>query len=280
MPDTPQARPLALQLWTIRDELAADQARALRRVAELGFRAVEPIGVGDARLASGERIARATRLRELLDDNGLTVCAAHGRLPAADSELDEMLDELAVLGTGCLVAAAPGAVEGCADALSSVDGVRRLAERLTTCADRAAPRGVAIGYHNHSHEFAPLADGRLPYEVLWRNAGPEVVAEVDVYWVAAAGQEPAAVIAGLGDRARLLHLKDGPADPAQPQTVLGQGAVDIEGLLSASERTAGPGAPRWHVIELDGYPTDPLAAAAEGARWLVERGWSRWEVAA
>jgi sugar phosphate isomerase/epimerase len=207
-----------------------------------------------------------------LDDNDLAVCAAHGQLPAADIDLDAVMEELAVLGTDCLVAAAPVAIEGCADALSSVDGIRAMADRLTACAERAARYGVTLAYHNHAHEFAPLPDGRLPYEVLWRNAGPDVVAEVDVYWVMAGGQDPAAVIAGLAERVRLVHLKDGPADTTLPQTPLGQGSVDIEAVLAAAD-----GHVRWHIVELDGGPTDVFAAAGTGAAWLVDRGWSRWD---
>lgn len=271
MPDT---CPLALQLWTIRDAMTADPADALRRVAALGFRAVEPFGVGGTQGTRGERLARTIELRKLLDDNDLAVCAVHGQLPAKDDDLDAVFEELAALGTDCLVAAAPVTIEGCADALSSADGVRAMADRLTASAERAARYGITIGYHNHAHEFEPLPDGRLPYDVLWQHAGPDVVAEVDVYWVMAGGQDPAAVISGLAQRARLLHLKDGPADTTLPQTALGQGSLDIDGLLVAADGHA-----RWHIVELDGCATDVFAAAGAGAAWLVERGWSRWAVA-
>ena len=45
---------------------------------------------------------------------------------------------------------------------------------------------------------------------------PDVIAEVDIYWAKVGGVDPAALVAELGERAALLHVKDGPAeDPRQ-----------------------------------------------------------------
>ena len=65
--------PIALQLWTIRDAMAADADGALRRVKAAGFSAVElaplPPGLTPARLA------------ECLARHGLAVVSIHGDLP-------------------------------------------------------------------------------------------------------------------------------------------------------------------------------------------------------
>jgi sugar phosphate isomerase/epimerase len=267
----PEPRPIAVQLWTVREDLDTDQAATLHRVAERGFRAVEPYGLGAGDLDPAGRLARAATLRRLLDGEGLLACAAHGRLPAGE-ELEGVLDELETLGAPFLVVPSPGAVDGCAAALSSADGVRAMADRVNEAADRAAGRGLGVGYHNHWQEWQRVDGDRPAYDLLWERLAPAVVAEVDVYWARVGGQDPAAVIAGLGERARLLHVKDGPGDTERPQTVLGEGVVDLDAALSAGTHV------RWHVVELDDCETDKLDAARAGGDWLVARGWSRWRV--
>ena len=71
--DTAGTSPVALQLWTIRDAIAADADRALPRVKAAGFSAVElaplPPGLTPARLA------------ECLARHDLAVVSIHGDLP-------------------------------------------------------------------------------------------------------------------------------------------------------------------------------------------------------
>jgi sugar phosphate isomerase/epimerase len=267
----PEPRPIALQLWTVREELEADRAAALRRIARSGFGAVELFGLGRRGITRAERIARAAGLRRQLDDEGLLVCAAHGRLPAG-AELDAVLDALEILGGECLIVPSPDSIDGCESALESADGVRAMADRLNAAAARAAARGLSVGYHNHWQEWQRVHHGRPAFELLWERLDPAVVAEVDVYWARVGGQDPAAVIEGLGARARLLHVKDGPGDTDSPQTALGEGVVDLDATLAAGRNA------RWHVVELDDCATDKLDAAKAGGDWLVERGWSRWKV--
>lgn len=264
-------RPLALQLWTVRDALAADRPRALHRVAEIGFRAVEPFGVGAAGQPAADRVAASRQLRRELDDSGLTACAVHGRVPG-DDELDAVFEEVAALGADTLIAPAPGQVDGCQDAFASRDGLRGLADRLNAAAARGAAYGISVGYHNHWAEWDALPDGAVAYDVLWEQLEPAVVAEVDIYWAQTAGRDPAEVITRLGDRAQLLHVKDGPADTGSPQVALGDGVLDLPAILAAGTHV------RWHVVELDDCATDVVIAASLGGQWLVANGWSRWSV--
>ncbi|MFD4633566.1 hypothetical protein ACFVYR_31080 [Streptomyces sp. NPDC058284] len=64
-------RPLSVQLYTVRDQLVADREGTLRRLAGVGYGAVEAYDVlGDPK-----------GLRRIVDDIGLTVCAAHAVRP-------------------------------------------------------------------------------------------------------------------------------------------------------------------------------------------------------
>jgi sugar phosphate isomerase/epimerase len=63
------ANPIALQLWTIRDEMAADVDRALARVKAASFDAVEIAPLPDG--------LTPDRLAECLDRHGLIVVSIH-----------------------------------------------------------------------------------------------------------------------------------------------------------------------------------------------------------
>jgi sugar phosphate isomerase/epimerase len=266
-------RPLALQLYTVREALAADRPAALARAAGLGFRAVEAFGaVGDVERTADERLAAARQLRRELDEHGLSVCSVHGPVtPDADFEL--LFDELQTLGTDTLVVPWPGGIHGVADPLGGADAMKAATERINSCVRAAAPRGLTVGYHNHHQEFAPLPDGSglTAFDVLWREADPALVAEVDIYWAQTGHGDAAEVVRSLGDRVTLLHVKDGPATTTGVQTTVGNGTLDVPAVLTAAT------AARWHIVELDTLDGDVFEGAAAGARWCADRGFSRWE---
>ncbi|MGW0229726.1 sugar phosphate isomerase/epimerase family protein [Actinopolymorpha singaporensis] len=268
------ATPLALQLYTVRDAMAADRGAALARAAEQGFRAVEPFGIGNPQRPLEERLADAREFRSQLDANGLKVVAVHGSVSAGD-EADGVYEELEILGTDRLVAPVPGAVAGVGggmgnDVLAKADGVKLLAEGLNAAAERAAARGVKVGYHNHDFEWQPVEDGTPAYDVLVGHLDPRVFLEVDVYWAHTAGQNPAQVISSYVDRVFTLHVKDGPGVRGQLQTAVGQGSVDNPAAIAAGTNVG------YHVIELDEAPGDPFDVSRAGAQWLIERGLSSW----
>jgi sugar phosphate isomerase/epimerase len=190
---------------------------------------------------------------------------------SSDDSAEEIYDELEVIGTDRLIAPVPGAVKGFShDALSTRDGVNRIAEALSNAAEKAKSRGIKIGYHNHDFEWQPVEDGTPAYDLLARNLSEDVFLELDIYWAATAGQKPAEVAAQYANRIHLLHVKDGPAKRGELQTTIGQGSVDNVGAIAAAS------AVEWHVVELDESAGDPFDDSATGGQWLVDNGHSTW----
>jgi len=69
-------------------------------------------------------------------------------------------------------------------------------------------KGLRLAYHPHGYEFRPEAGGTA-FDVLLKESNSKtVVFEVDTFWAEVAGQNCAQLIARLGSRVRLLHLKD------------------------------------------------------------------------
>jgi sugar phosphate isomerase/epimerase len=116
----------------------------------------------------------------------------------------------------------------------------------------------------------------LESELLFRA---DVFFEVDTYWVKTAGSEllfrsgllfrldPAEVVRKLGERAPLLHIKDGPCLRDAPMTAVGQGVMDFPAIVAAAE-----GRTEWMIVELDSCATDMWKAVEESYRYLIEKG--------
>jgi sugar phosphate isomerase/epimerase len=247
-------KPLAVQLYTFRDAMR-DPARVISRIAELGFVGVEAVSA----VGSADAAPDASTLKPLLDESGLTVCAVHVALPEP-SNASLLFDEQEELGNDLVV------VSGRREDFETLDAVARFAERTNEAASLAAARGMRLGYHNHWWEWDATVNGQSGYDLFWDRLDRAIFAEVDIYWAQVAGCDPAEVIARLGPRARLAHVKDGPAVLGEPMTAVGRGEVDVAAALTAGEDL------EWHVIELDECATDLFEAVGESARWLVDHG--------
>ncbi len=249
--------PLAVQLYSLREAAAHDLPGTLEQVARAGFLGVEYASLHDQAPADVRRWA---------SDLGLTGVGIHRRMPPGP-DAEGVLDEAAELGVRTAIV--PWAEP---ERFASEAGVRTLAEELAQAQSQAAARGMRLGYHNHEFEPVPGADGVTALERLFALAGPDLLAEVDIYWATVAGTDPADLIRRLGSRVRFLHVKDGPADPADrdaPQVAVGTGRVDVEGAIAAATQV------EWHVVELDACATDMLEAIDRSARFLADRGWSQ-----
>jgi len=225
---------LSVQLYSIRDAVAADLPGALARLAEIGFTRVEPFDLSDPE-----------RLRDALAGAGLTAPSAHARL---DDE--RIFEAAATVGVETLIQ--PFTPPERWTSSAGVDGV---AEELAAAAEAAGRHGLRVGYHNHQWELATRIEGRSALEHL----PPEVVLELDTYWAAAAGEDVPDLVARLGDRVRLLHLKDGPiSEDTSAQLPLGAGAMPVAAVLEAAT------AAELAVLEFDDYAGDLFEGLAAG----------------
>ncbi|MGP3916556.1 sugar phosphate isomerase/epimerase family protein [Nonomuraea sp. 10N515B] len=257
---------LSVQLYSVRDALAADRPGALRRLAGLGYRYVEPFGLGWWKSSMDEVTVAARALRADLDAAGLGVSSVHA-WACANSQAT-VVEACRILGTDTAIVAIPFLVEGFHELDGFGEGifadrevVTAFARRLNEAGRELARHGIRLGYHNHAFEWRHGL-----FEEFWELLDPEIVAEVDVYWAKAAGQDPAGVLTGLGERAVAVHLKDGPAVQDAPQTTIGTGDVDVFAALRAGTHL------RWHITEIDTTEGDPFELLDANARTLLESG--------
>ncbi|HYZ54525.1 MAG TPA: sugar phosphate isomerase/epimerase [Streptosporangiaceae bacterium] len=243
------SNPVALQLYTVREDLAGDRAGILRRIAGFGYGAVEPYDV----------ISDPDGLRADIDAAGLAVCSVHAR-PFGE-QAEAVFSGIATVGADTVIVPHMPP-ERFADA----DSVGELARELNGIAAQAAGRGLRLGYHNHDFELSSLVGGRPALEILADQLDPAVLLEVDTYWAAVGGQPVPDLLRRLGERVRYLHVKDGPVTKTDPMTAVGTGKMPVAEILTASPSV------EWNVVELDDCATDMMEAVAESITWLASKG--------
>jgi sugar phosphate isomerase/epimerase len=239
--------PPALQLYTLREQLATTGRKAvLRRVADFGYGAVEPYDV----------LTDPEQLRADLDEAGLAVCSVHAKI--LDSEGDAMLRGARAVGAGTVIVPMVPP-----ERFADSEAIAVLAADLNEAAAKIADQGLRLGYHNHDFELSSIVGGRPALEVLADALDPAVILEVDTYWAAVGGQDVPALLGRLGDRVRYLHVKDGPIGTRDDvMTAVGSGRMPVAEILAAC-----PSA-EWHVVELDRCATDMLTAVGDSLAWL------------
>ena len=242
----PESAELSVQLYTLREAMAADPDRTLGELAELGFRLVEPYGLPQT----------AESLKPGLDRYGLTAPTAHGKFLEADQEA--AFSAARDLGIQTLIQPSVDRARW-----QDAAGVAALAEELNQAATAAAEYGLRVGYHNHHFELESKIDGRHALEVLAEQLDPEVVLQVDTYWAYAGGADVPALLGRLGDRVVALHVKDGDGSlNTKAQTAVGSGTLPVLDFIAAA-----PDALR--VVELDDSEGDRMAAVAASREYLM-----------
>lgn len=251
----PERPALGVMMYTVLEQARADLEGTLGRVAAIGYRGVETYGLVEH--------LGATRVRAAIESAGLVLTSAHAPFPAGP-RAEEILDENAELGAEVLVWSMERAE------FDSPDAIRRGAQRVNEAAARAATRGMFVAYHNHFAEFSQSFGGRQAYDLLLDELDDRVLVELDAYWAVLGGADPAAVLERLGRRARLIHVKDGPAASYEEDVMvpIGDGQIDWRRVLTA------PSGLRWHIVELERLSIDTFAALERSYAYLTGAGLS------
>jgi len=247
-------KPIALQLYSLRERARDDFVGVLTDVAKMGYVGVEPAGLHGM---------KPEEARKVLDDLELVCCSTHGPLPSKDS-IAQRVDEAGALGTDLIVSGL-----GPKDFETS-DARQASVERLRQAAALAAESGMRFGYHNHWWEF-DTADGEMPYEMILREV-PDMFSQLDVYWAANFGAvDVPALLARHAARVPLLHVKDGPLVRDEPHTAVGAGKMDVPAVVKAADEDV----LRWLIVELDECGTDMTEAVRRSCAYLAGEGLGR-----
>lgn len=247
----PYGLPIGLQLYTVRDQLQADFAGTLRKVASIGYKEVEFAGFDNETMPE---------IKRLLDADGLRAPSGHFGYEQIDSDLPALIDNVHVLGFSYIV------MPGLPDFMrGSVDAYKRAADFMNKTGEKCKKAGLQFAYHNHSHDFETV-DGKVAYDVMLKNTDPALANfEMDCFWTVRAGYDPVAYMNKYPGRFPLLHVKEErrhyPPSPTArtPRTAyapMGQGVIDYKPIFKAARR----GGLKHYFVEQDLCVLPPFEA--------------------
>lgn len=205
-----------LQLYSVRDEMKADVAKAIAAVAKIGYKQAEFAGFFGH---------TAEEIRAMLEENGMTVCGTHTHFEEVTPEqIDATIAYHKIIGNKRLII--PGYD------LSTPEKIDSFVELVNFAGPRLAAAGITLGYHNHSGEFLPREDGTCIWEELY--ARTNIIFEIDTYWAFVAGRDPVALLEKYHDRVPVIHLKDG--TPEGRGYSLGLGSAPVKQVIATAKR--------------------------------------------
>jgi sugar phosphate isomerase/epimerase len=168
---------IALQLYTVRDQIKDNIADTLHKIAAIGFQSVETAFWPDK--------ISVKQAGKYLKDAGLSVSSAHVELPVGDKK-NAMLEIAETFN--CKKMIWHGWPED--KRYSSLDGTKELVNIYNEANHFAKSNGLQFGLHNHWWEYRNKVDGKFVYEVLRESVEPDIFFEIDTYWVKVAGMTP------------------------------------------------------------------------------------------
>jgi sugar phosphate isomerase/epimerase len=228
-----------LQLYSVRKDCERDLAATLSAVAKMGYEGVE---------FAGYYGRSAEELKRMLDDLGLKVAGTHiGLDTLLGDQLEATVEFNKTLGNTFLIV--PGLPK---ERTASRAAWLETARIFDEIAGRLKPLGMHTGYHNHSHEFAPL-EGEMPWDTLFGNTVPGVVMQLDLGNCLRGGGDPVAFLERYPARALTVHLKE--YSKTNDKAIVGEGDVRWDDVFRLCESTD---ATQWYIVEQESYAYPPL----------------------
>ncbi len=246
-------RPLALQVYTVRDAAADNFAGTMKQIKEMGYDGVELAGLYGL---------EPDYIREVLDNAGLKAISAHVPYAQLTDDLQGTLQQYKTIG--CDYIAIPFLED---DKRPGTPGFEQVVSAIPQIGEACAGMGMTLLYHNHDFEFVRVDDGSFGLDYLYEKVSASLLqTELDTCWIKVAGEAPVAYIEKYADRCPVVHLKDfyrddEADDEGQLYELIGQDEKKEKQRSSFEFRPVGYG--------VQDIPSIVKAAQENGAKWLV-----------
>lgn len=231
----------AIQLYTLRN-VDRPFTEVLELVADAGFEGVE--------FAYRVTEADPEDVVATLEETGLEVAGAHVGIEDLEDDFEETVAFYDGLGVENVVIPWLDA-----EHFESYEAIEAAAERLAAIEADLEEYGKTLHYHNHDQEYTDL-DGETGYDAF--VDATDCYMELDLGLALYAGDDVVERLHSLGERSKLVHLKD--YDVAAGETApVGEGDLDLAGIADAVAENDSD----WLIYEYEG--DDPIATLERAA---------------
>lgn len=248
---------IAAQLFTVRDYTQTEEElkRTLKKIKDIGYNAVQVSSIGPI---------EPEKVKKLVDDVGLDICATHISFERLKNDLKNVIKEHKLwncdyVGLGIM----PEKYR------NSAEGIREFIKEINPIAKEIKENNLQFIYHNHNIEFAKHGD-KTGMEILFEESNPEYFDfEIDTYWVQAGGANPVDWIKKVNKRMDVVHFKDMTVDDWDPlMAEIGEGNLNWNKII----KTCKENEVKWACVEQDICPGDPFDSLEISFNNLKEMG--------
>ncbi|WP_317368336.1 TIM barrel protein [uncultured Tyzzerella sp.] len=235
---------LALQLYTIREELQKDFVKTLEEVANLGFEGVEFAGFYNI---------DAHVMKSNLDRLNLKAVASHTPYEHIVDKADEVINYNKIIGNKNIVCPYYD--------IKTKEDLDKIISGLKAIVDKYNQNGMELFYHNHDHEFIKF-DNKYALDILLEKLDNKLKLELDTFWVYCANINVLEYMQN-NKNMKLIHLKDG---INRDTKALGEGNAPIKDIFEKAKQLG----IEWAIVENDMPLPNGLEDVKRSVKYIKE----------
>lgn len=257
---------LAIQLYSLRDDMSKDPKNTLKQLADIGYKNVEHANYVDRKFYGYS----PKEFKNILGDLGLRMPSGHVSFgpDSWDSSKNDFTDKWKYTVEDAIVAGQQFVISPWMDESfrKDYDGLLKVLELFNQCGAYCKKAGVTYGYHNHNFEFNTRFKGKLIYDIILEKTDPDLVAQqMDMGNMYGAGGIGLDILKKYPNRFKLFHVKDeiksktGEMHDGFESTVIGKGILPVKKTIDYARKYGGTS---YFIIEQESYQDlTPIASA-------------------
>lgn len=256
----PVKKDIALQLYSLRDDINKDYAGTIKKAGEMGYTAVEAANYGDGKFYG----KTPEEFKADIEAAGMTVLSSHTGKGLNEKELASKDFTEAMKWWDQCIAAHKAAgmkyiVTPAMETPKTLKDLQTYCEYYNEIGKKCKENGMKYGYHNHAFELTNKIEDKVMWDYMIENTNPEYVFfQMDVYWVVRGGQSPVDYFNKYKGRFELLHIKD--------HKELGQsGMVGFDAIFNNTD-AAGV---KHLIVEVEHYNFTPEESVKKSLEYLL-----------
>ena len=240
--------PIAVQVYSVRDDASADLYGTLKKIKEMGYDGVEFAGLYGNKPAD---------IKAWCEELGLVPISAH--VPYVDMLVNPIGVLAAYAEIGCKYVVVPYLMP---EHRPDNENFPYVVEFIGILGKAAKTFGMQMLYHNHDFEFLKIND-KYALDILYDTVPADLLqTELDTCWVNVGGEEPSAYIKKYSGRTPVVHLKD----------FVGEKSDDMYELIGIDKKApVRPSGFEFRPVGsgVQNFPAILAAAQESGAGWVI-----------
>lgn len=247
--------PIAVQVYSVREEAAADFDSTMRALAEMGYDGVELAGLYGK---------SPQEIRHSLDKWGLQAVSAHVPYEEFVKDLEGTVETYRAIGCPFIAVPYLGG-----ERWYGGSKYQETLSYLAVIAEKCKEAGMQLLYHNHDFEFSKTQDGAYQLDAFYAASETAGLAtELDLCWVKVGGADPVEYLGKYSGRCPVVHVKDFIREDGVVLVALGDGELGVSDVVAQAVKSG----TQYLVVEQDdhkyGIPMENMKKSIECLKGL------------